>query len=100
MTLLYSYSLDVPRYTDAMDGAVAGMLSSLEVADRMALQDVVSITSTGLKYQPVGVDGTTSLMLGLNHSQPAIRVLALQQLAKNMEQDMVSKSVMIIYTSY
>ena len=83
------YCFNLYRYTHAMDAAVTGMLSTLEGEDRMALQDVISVSSAGLKYQPVGRDGTTSLMLGLNHSQPAMRVLALQQLAKHLEQSKV-----------
>ena len=56
--------------------------------ERAAMSDILSTTTTAVRHQMV-VDDATGLFLSLNHTQPALRSLAVEQLAISIQQQQV-----------
>lgn len=77
------------RYPDAFDAAVEQTLtefsSQAEALD--ILQEMMSLTKSPIRHQVMTSDSSTSLMLGLNHSQVSQRVLAVRQVASYIQQN-------------
>ena len=57
--------------------------------ERKALNDILKASTSAVKYQMV-TDDSTTLYLGLHHTRPSIRSLAVEQLANNLNQTLVS----------
>ena len=58
--------------------------------ERSALNDILRVTSSAVRYQMV-TDDSTTLYLGLNHTRSSLRALAVEQLANNLSQNLVSQ---------
>ncbi len=78
------------RYSLSLDEAVENTLCMMtSEEERAALNDILRVTSSAVKYQMV-TDDSTTLYLGLHHTRSSLRTLAVEQLASNLRQNLVS----------
>ena len=68
------------RYSELVDDAIAVVTQrGSERSNQQALFKLLSLTFKGTKYEPIG-DVNTTLFLGLQHPEPAARLVATRQL--------------------
>ncbi len=79
-------------FSDKFDDVVSeSMLEQKGQDDKLqALREALSVTSAGVKYEVIPDSGVTSLLLGLNHSQKNMRVLAVKHLIATAKEKTVS----------
>ncbi len=81
-------------FSDKFDDVVSEIMLEQKGEDNklQALREALSVTSAGVKYEVIPGSGVTSLLLGLNHSQKNMRVLAVKHLIATAKENTVSYS--------
>ena len=76
------------RYPTCFDAAIGTLMNDLDKADVDDLQQVLSVTVGGVKHKLLD-DQATSLVMGVNHPEASIRLLAVRQLVATCKEDKV-----------
>ena len=63
--------------------------------ERAALNDILKVTKSAVRYQMV-TDDSTTLYLGLYHTRSSLRTLAVEQLANSLNQNLVCSIALLL----